>query len=149
VQNVNNPTLRRSAVMATVLFLSIGLSGCIAGLPPAFQAASLVFDGVSYLSTGKSVSDHALSAVAQRDCAVFRALSAKPICVDDEFMDELEVLDRKLSEPNSTTITPSENLTTLTSLPRWQPYTPRQRRLAQANSIDQVIMMSQHDDVPR
>lgn len=49
------------------------LAGC--GLPPAVVIASYAIDGVSYLTTGKSVTDHALSAVAQQDCALHRVIT--------------------------------------------------------------------------
>lgn len=46
------------------------LAGC--GLPPAVMIASYAVDGISYVATGKSVTDHALSAFAQQDCALHR-----------------------------------------------------------------------------
>ena len=56
------------------------LSGC--GLPPAVAIASYASDGVSYIATGKSVTDHGLSAATGRDCALFRIIKGKPICGD-------------------------------------------------------------------
>lgn len=56
------------------------LSGC--GLPPALMIASYAADGVSYVATGKSVSDHGISAVTGRDCAVWRVIKGEPICID-------------------------------------------------------------------
>ncbi len=63
-----------------VLALPILLNAC--ALPAAFSIASLAVDGISYATSGKSVSDHALSAVANEDCAMWRALKARPICRD-------------------------------------------------------------------
>jgi sporulation related protein len=54
------------------------LSGC--AIPPAITIASYVLDGVSYAATGKSVSDHGISAVAGRDCATFRILKGENPC---------------------------------------------------------------------
>jgi len=54
------------------------LSGC--AIPPAITIASYVLDGISYASTGKSVSDHGISAVAGRDCATFRILKGENPC---------------------------------------------------------------------
>jgi hypothetical protein len=54
------------------------LSGC--GLPPAVMIASYAADGVSYVATGKSVSDHGISAATGRDCAVWRIIKGEPIC---------------------------------------------------------------------
>lgn len=57
------------------------LSGC--GLPPAVMIASYAADGVSYVATGKSVSDHGISGVTGRDCAVWRIIKGQSICKDE------------------------------------------------------------------
>jgi len=57
------------------------LSGC--GLPPAVMIASYAADGVSYVATGKSVSDHGISEVTGRDCALWRVIKGKSICQDE------------------------------------------------------------------
>jgi len=62
--------------------LPILLGGC--SLPPALTAASWALDGVSYLVSGKSVTDHAISEVAQQDCALFRIVQDREICEDYE-----------------------------------------------------------------
>ncbi len=54
------------------------LAGC--GLPPAVTIASYAFDGVSFLSTGKSVGDHALSAVTKKNCAMWRVVKNELVC---------------------------------------------------------------------
>jgi hypothetical protein len=54
-----------------------GLAGCV--MPPMVSYASLAMDGISYATTGKSVSDHALSAATNQDCAVWRAVSEQEI----------------------------------------------------------------------
>lgn len=56
------------------------LSGC--GLPPAVMIASYAADGVSYVATGKSVSDHGISEVTGRDCALWRIIRSRSICTD-------------------------------------------------------------------
>lgn len=60
------------------LISSVFLAGC--ALPPAVTVASLVADGVSYVATGKSTTDHAVSAVVREDCALLRAVQDKEIC---------------------------------------------------------------------
>lgn len=55
------------------------LSGC---LPPVLQVASWTVTGVSYVFSGKSVGDHVLSIAAEKDCATWRILQGKRICVD-------------------------------------------------------------------
>ncbi|HLJ20131.1 MAG TPA: SPOR domain-containing protein [Stellaceae bacterium] len=57
------------------------LSGC--GLPPAVMIASYAADGVSYVATGKSVSDHGISKVTGRDCALWRVIKGEPVCKDE------------------------------------------------------------------
>ncbi len=68
--------MRIFAVLAPLILLN----AC--ALPAGFTIASLAIDGISYATSGKSVSDHALSAVANEDCAMWRALQARPICRD-------------------------------------------------------------------
>jgi hypothetical protein len=62
-----------------LIVLPLFLSAC---LPPAFTYVSLAFDGFALAVTGKTVADHALSAVAGSDCIMVRALMNKPICVE-------------------------------------------------------------------
>ncbi len=59
---------------------AISLSGC--GLPPFVTYTSYVADIFSYLSTEKSVTDHGISVVLQKDCALLRALDG-PICIEE------------------------------------------------------------------
>ncbi len=40
-------------------------------------------DGVSYVATGKSTTDHAISAVAREDCALLRVVRNEAICDPD------------------------------------------------------------------
>lgn len=61
------------------LLLPLLAAGCV--LPPAVTVASLAADGVSYATTGKSVTDHGISAATGEDCALLRpVLNDKPIC---------------------------------------------------------------------
>jgi hypothetical protein len=64
---------------------AISLSGC--GLPPAVTYASTAADVFSYLTTGKSVTDHGISMVLEKDCALLRVLDG-PICIDEEVVVE-------------------------------------------------------------
>ncbi len=60
------------------------LAGC--GLPPAITIASLMIDGVSYATSGKSASNHVLSAVVNEDCAVWRGVveaDIESVCLDE------------------------------------------------------------------
>jgi len=72
----------RSRSVLAILAMSAPLlvGGCI--IPPALTIASYAVDGVSYVASGKSVEDHALSMVAGQDCALHRVLQDKEICSD-------------------------------------------------------------------
>jgi len=61
-----------------LLSVPILLGGC--GLPPAVVIASYVADGVSYLTTGKSVTDHGISEATGRDCATWRLIKLESPC---------------------------------------------------------------------
>lgn len=56
------------------------MAGC--ALPPAVTAVSVALDGVSYLSSGRSATDHALSVVAAQDCILLRLVEGRWICQD-------------------------------------------------------------------
>ena len=63
-----------------VLLLGVG-GGCVA-IPPAIVIASYVIDVGSFIGTGKTATDHAISAVAQQDCAVMYIFEGH-LCVDE------------------------------------------------------------------
>lgn len=46
------------------------------------QVASWALDGISFLATDKSLTDHGLSVVAQKDCALWRGLKGDEVCSD-------------------------------------------------------------------
>ena len=64
--------------VAFVSMLAVWLSGC--GLPPALTIISSLADGLSFAANGKSLSDVALSAVTDQDCAVYRIVTNNDIC---------------------------------------------------------------------
>ncbi len=59
---------------------AISLSGC--GLPPIVTYISYAADVVSFLATKKTVTDHGISMVLQKDCALLRVLDG-PICIEE------------------------------------------------------------------
>ena len=61
--------------------LTVVLSGC--GLPTAVTVVSLVASGISYVSTGKSITDHGISLVLQKDCALLRGFEGD-ICLEPD-----------------------------------------------------------------
>lgn len=73
--------MRARQIIAVVSVSSpLFLGGCV--VPPAITIASYVADGVSYLASGKSLEDHALSAITDQDCALHRVIQEKAICSD-------------------------------------------------------------------
>jgi len=63
---------------AVVVLVSLGLGGC--ALPPPLSWASLALDGISLATTGKSTTDHMLSAIVGQDCVTLRVLQNQPLC---------------------------------------------------------------------
>ena len=71
------------AKFVTICSLSLTVllsAGC--ALPVPIQVASWALDGISYVMTEKSVTDHGLSAVVQKDCAVWRGVTEGELCRD-------------------------------------------------------------------
>ncbi len=64
-----------------ILLPIIVLQGC--ALPVPVQVASWVIDGISCLATEKSVADHGVSLVAQKDCAMWRGFKGEAFCRED------------------------------------------------------------------
>jgi hypothetical protein len=62
--------------------LVFALGGCIVAIPPAVTIASYAVDGISYIATGKTLTDHAISGAAGEDCVLMRAASLKNPCRD-------------------------------------------------------------------
>ena len=78
---------------------AIVLSGC--GLPPVVTYASFAADILSYLTTKKSVTDHGISFVLEKDCALLRVLDG-PICIEET---EAETAVRKPAREHETRAT--------------------------------------------
>lgn len=67
---------------ALVVFLPLFIAGC--GLPPAIEVVYYGLQGVSLATSGRSVGDHAISAMLEKDCAVFRLVKGEAICREPE-----------------------------------------------------------------
>ena len=76
---LNIMTTRTSKIAPWALVpILVSVSGC--ALPPALTIASLVTNAASYAATGKSISDHGISALAGEDCALWRVAANREIC---------------------------------------------------------------------
>ncbi len=69
--------LRRLLIIVCPLFVG----AC--ALPLPLQLAAWTADGISYLMTSKSMSDHGLSAAVGQDCAVHRVVTEGAICREE------------------------------------------------------------------
>ncbi len=65
-----------------VVLLPLFVAGC--GLPPAVTIASFAIDAISLAVTEKTVTDHVLSRIAQRDCAMWRGFTGGEVCIDED-----------------------------------------------------------------
>jgi hypothetical protein len=67
-----------------VVAAPLALGAC--GGPIELTVAKLAGDLISYVTTGKSTTDHAVSFVAEQDCALHRPLMDQDICTDEEIL---------------------------------------------------------------
>ncbi len=58
----------------------IGYSGAAVQVAVQLDRAKLFSDGVSYLGSGKTVTDHAVSVIARADCRVLNLVTPNPVC---------------------------------------------------------------------
>lgn len=65
-----------------LLACTLLLGGC--ALPVPVQIASWAVDGLLYITTEKSMADHGVSLVAQKDCAMLRVVTEGALCRDDD-----------------------------------------------------------------
>jgi hypothetical protein len=71
--------MRKSFALGAVALL---LSGC--AIPVPLQMASWALDGISYVFTKKSITDHGISMVVEKDCALWRVMTEDEICSDSD-----------------------------------------------------------------
>lgn len=72
-----------------IVLCALVASACTVPMP--LQVASWAADGIAYLTTEKSVTDHGLSLVAGKDCALWRGIKGEEICRVEEEEDQLDV----------------------------------------------------------
>ncbi len=69
---------KRILILACLLMLG----GC--ALPVPLQIASWAVDGLLLITTEKTMADHSVSLVVQRDCAMLRVVTEGTLCRDDD-----------------------------------------------------------------
>ncbi|MCH7957687.1 MAG: SPOR domain-containing protein [Proteobacteria bacterium] len=65
-----------------VVLLPLFVAAC--GLPPAVTIASFAIDAISLAVSEKTVADHALSQIAQKDCSMWRGFTGDELCIDED-----------------------------------------------------------------
>lgn len=66
------------AIAALALPALFAVTAC--SIPTPLTIVTFAFDGISLAVSGKTIGDHALSAIANEDCAMWRTLKERPIC---------------------------------------------------------------------
>jgi len=69
------------SLLPILFFLLLLLNGCAIPLP--LEIISLVGNSASYITTKKSLSDHIISQIANRDCAIWYIVKDMNICLDN------------------------------------------------------------------
>ena len=100
------------------LLLLIGISSCLSGC--ALTLEMMAISGISYLATGKSLSDNAFSLVTNRDCALHRVMTNEVICTENtlptsDTNDEFLLARSEVSDPIKTEVTTAQS--TFNSVP--------------------------------
>ncbi len=76
--------------IVSVVAVSLVVSGC--ALPVPVQIASWVVDGIVYLNTDKTVTDHGISMVSGQDCALLRGVQGEEVCTTADDENDVEVI---------------------------------------------------------
>jgi hypothetical protein len=58
----------------------VGYSSSAVQVAVQLDRAKLVSDGISYLRSGKTITDHAVSMIARADCRVLNVITPDPVC---------------------------------------------------------------------
>lgn len=72
--------------LSTLIMASLALTGCT-----SLEVVAFIGSSVTYFVSGKSWTDHAVSAVTQQDCAMDRIIQGKVICVPVNNPDAMQV----------------------------------------------------------
>jgi hypothetical protein len=99
--------MRRVLGVVSAIILSLFVGGC--ALPVSVTVASWALDGVSYVATNKSLTDHGISFISGQDCAMHRVVTEMDVyalCQDYEdpqskviaIADASEIIEQQLSK---------------------------------------------------
>jgi hypothetical protein len=73
--------------LTAILLLPLFVSGC--AVPSALTLAGYTVESASYMKTGKTVSDHAVSAVAGGDCQLLHGVTKGQTCKSEKYSKKL------------------------------------------------------------
>lgn len=73
--------------MRLVLLAVLPLLLAACGLPTGVNIAMYALDGITLVSSGRTTTDHMISAVMKKDCVVFRIVKDQVICRELEQTD--------------------------------------------------------------
>jgi hypothetical protein len=98
------------------LLLLVAVSSCLSGC--ALTLEMMAISGISYLATGKSLSDNAFSAVTNRDCALHRIIMNQAVCVESveneqvpaNTNDEFMLARNKTADTDETELATAQNI---------------------------------------
>ena len=95
--------------LCSYLIIIFLLTGCA-----TLKIVSLGISGISYLTTGKSLSDHAISVMAEQDCALHRVVLDEMVCRKTNRIENHteETRIAKITIPTTTKISPNNTLKT-------------------------------------
>lgn len=95
--------------LCSYLIIIFLLTGCA-----TLKLVSLGISGISYLTTGKSLSDHAISVMAEQDCALHRVVLDEMVCRKTNRIENHteETRIAKITIPTTTKISPNNTLKT-------------------------------------
>ncbi|MBK18017.1 MAG: hypothetical protein CMM52_04165 [Rhodospirillaceae bacterium] len=88
--NSKTTALRILSIFSLLSFLA----GC--AVPSTLNLAGYAVEGATFLQTGKSVSDHAVSAVTGQDCRLIRGVTKGTLCKKSE-----DALENQVTKENS------------------------------------------------
>ncbi len=77
----------RSRLPGFAGLFAIGLVASACAAPPVLTAFSAIANGISLANSGKTLSDHVISAAADQDCRLFRVIRGKAVCTANDAND--------------------------------------------------------------
>jgi hypothetical protein len=117
------------------LFLLAGMCFCLNGCALTMEIVAI--SGISYLATGKSLSDNAFSLATNQDCALHRMILGEPLCEK-----QAEALISQTETPN-----PETNATAVQAFDL-QPWLDKEVSLTLSTEMSTVALSTRDFSIP-